>query len=64
MVYRAIAKLNSAEHVSVLDEIYQGLDHSGEPVRDFYWTIRGMSGLGALELRSKIRDEVGMEELR
>jgi len=33
-------------------------------VRDFYWTIRVMTGPEVLRLRKEIRDQAGMEKLR
>ena len=62
LVYRAIAVLDDPAHVPVLKEIYAKLD-SWEK-RDFYWTIRIMSGPEILKFRKQIRDEVGMSNLR
>jgi HEAT repeat protein len=62
LVYRAIAALDDAAHLPVLEEIYRGLDRS--EVGQFYWTIRTMTGREVLRLRAKIREEVGMENLR
>jgi hypothetical protein len=62
LVYRAIAALNDDAQVPVLDEIYK--NHERYEVREFYWSIRGMTGPQALELRKKIRKEVGMDYLR
>jgi hypothetical protein len=33
-------------------------------MREFYWTIRSMHGPEILKLRKKIRDEIGIEQLR
>lgn len=68
LVYQAVAALNSSEHVPILAEIYRDL--SGGPAPDharlaaLYWTIRDMTGPEVLALRKRMRDEVGMENLR
>jgi HEAT repeat protein/thiol-disulfide isomerase/thioredoxin len=64
LAVRAIAVLDDQAHVAVLKEIYAGLEHRGSEVRDFYWTIRLMTGPEILKLRKQIRDEVGMANLR
>ena len=61
-VYRAIAALDDAEQVGTLTDIYAGLQ--SHEMRDFYWTIRTMHGAEILKLRKRIRDEVGMDQLR
>ncbi len=62
LVYRAIAALDDSSRIDVLREIYGTLDEY--EVRDFYWTIRVMTGPEMLQFRKEIRDEVGMEQLR
>ncbi len=66
LLFRAIAALDASEQISVLDSIYKSMQ--SEDTRyylgDFYWTIRIMTGPDALALRKKIRDEVGMANLR
>lgn len=62
LVYRAIAKLNSKEHVDILRKIYESLDDYEKS--EFYWTIRIMSGEDVLRLRKDIRDTYGIENLR
>lgn len=62
LVYRAIASLDDTAHVPLLDEIYRRLEK--HEVNEFYWTIRVMSGSEILRLRAKIREEVGMDNLR
>jgi HEAT repeat protein len=68
LVYQAIAALNSAEHVPVLAEIYRDLSSGPEPdhakLAALYWTIREMTGPEVLAFRKRMRDEVGMENLR
>jgi hypothetical protein len=64
LVYHAIASLDDASQAAVLVEIYEGSEHNALNVRDFYWTIRSMTGPKLLELRKRIRDEVGMDQLR
>ena len=61
-VYQAIAALNDTTKIGVLKEIYGRLDEY--EVRDFYWTIRSMTGPEILRFRKQIRDEAGMERLR
>lgn len=63
LVYRAVAALNDDNRVPLLEEIYRILldDYN---LREFYWTIRTMSGSNALKLRKQIRAEVGMDRLR
>ncbi|MFW6124553.1 MAG: HEAT repeat domain-containing protein, partial [Pirellulales bacterium] len=62
LVYRAIATLDDSSRIDVLREIRKTLDDYS--IRDFYWTIRIMSGPEVLRLRKEIRDEVGMKQLR
>ena len=62
LTYRAIAVLNDPKHVPVLEEIYAGMAEF--KVAEFYWTIRIMSGTEVVLLRKKIRDKVGMSNLR
>ncbi len=73
LVYQAVAQLNSEAHIPFLARIYQQFQnseadensHGGEgfAVKDFYWTIRSMTGPQILALRKKIREEVGIENL-
>ncbi len=62
LVYRSIASLNDSTKLDVLREIYRGL--SRHEYGEFYWTIRIMSGDGVIQLRKRIRDEVGIRNLR
>jgi HEAT repeat protein/thiol-disulfide isomerase/thioredoxin len=64
LVFRAIAALDSAEHVPVLREIYAKVGQDRSDLREFYWTIRVMSGPEVLKLRKEIRDAHGMDRLR
>jgi hypothetical protein len=64
LVYRAAAALRADDMVPVLEEIYAGYAKQPYYVREFYWTIRLIGGEGALKLRKRIRDEVGMQQLR
>lgn len=64
LVYRAVTALNDDGAVPLLEEIYQTFAKDDYWLRDFYWTIRGMDGPEAKELRKKIRKEVGMDNLR
>ncbi len=73
LVYQAIAQLNAESRVPLLARIYQQFQssdvdensHGGEgfSVKDFYWTIRSMTGPQILALRKKIREEVGIANL-
>ena len=62
LVYRAIAIMDDDKYLSELKDIYSRLGEYQK--RDFYWTIRIMTGPNLLELRAQIRDEVGMDNLR
>jgi hypothetical protein len=65
LVYRAVAALDDDSLVPVLDDVYQSFGTDGRYyVREFYWTVRGMKGPNILKLRKKVRDEVGMDQLR
>lgn len=68
LVYQAVAALNSTEHVPILAEIYRDLSSGPTPDQSrlaaLYWTIRDMTGPEALALRKRMRDEVGMDNLR
>ena len=70
-VYQAIAQLDDDAQVPVLEKIYAGArsgisSKHGDTsiIKDLYWTIRGMDGLNARRLRTRIRGEVGMPVLR
>ena len=62
LVYRAVAVLDDPQYMPVLREIYGSLDEYR--VRDFYWSIRGMTGAEILELRREMREKYGMENLQ
>ncbi|MGQ0635968.1 MAG: HEAT repeat domain-containing protein [Planctomycetaceae bacterium] len=66
LVYRAIARLDEGAHVPVLREIYGRLsdDKNRSSLGEFYWTLRSMTHPEILPLRSQIRKEVGMDQLR
>lgn len=64
LVYRAIAARNEGTKTDVLTQIYESFNGNRWEVREFYWTIRSMTGSEVLQLRKRIRDEVGMDELR
>ena len=63
-VYRAIAAIDDIAYVPVLEDIYASFKDQRYYVREFYWTIRSLKGERVLLLRKKIRDEIGMNELR
>lgn len=62
MVYRAIAALDDSRQLPLLEKIYQKLQEY--EVADFYWTIRSMTGPEIVQLRQRIRKQVGMDRLR
>jgi HEAT repeat protein len=66
LVERAITALDDAGHVSVLEAIYESIDrdHETHRIKELYWNIRSLGGPDALKLRKRIRDEVGMDNLR
>lgn len=64
LLYEAISFLNSDDHVHILEDIYASFAADTWRISQFYWTIRSMTGDPALRLRKKIRDEVGMDQLR
>jgi hypothetical protein len=58
-VYRAIAVSDDPQYIPVLREIYGKLQQY--ELREFYWTIRIMSGPDILAFRKQIRDEHGAQ---
>jgi putative thioredoxin len=64
LVYRAIALANATDRAPVLEELYKTYYFDSYRAREFYWTIRIMTGREVLLLRKKIRDEVGMDNLQ
>jgi hypothetical protein len=63
LVYRAIGTLDDSQYLPVLREIY-GRMQEVEEVRDFYWSIRNMSGAEILAFRREIRDTHGIANLQ
>lgn len=63
-VYRAVAHVNDDGLVPVLEEIYNRFGKENYQIREFYWTIRSMTGPNILKLRKRIRSEVGMQRLQ
>ena len=66
LVERAVAALDDAGQVSVLETIYESFDREHETyrIKELYWNMRSLGGPEALKLRKRIRDEVGMDNLR
>ncbi|HCO22453.1 MAG TPA: hypothetical protein DIT97_05095 [Gimesia maris] len=68
LVYRAIAYKNEISQVPLLTSIYEQqikpLGYYNDIPKDYYWTIRIMTGPDILELRKRIRDKYGMDRLR
>ena len=64
LVYQAISVIDDDKLSSHLDEIYeQHAKDSNWFAGPFYWTIRPMSGQNVLKLRSRMRREIGLENL-
>lgn len=63
LVCMAIAEADDPKLVPVLEEIYQSIGQESNDVRKFYWTIRSMHGPEALQLRKRIRNDVGLPTL-
>lgn len=65
LVIEAVAASDEPRYVPLIEEIYRAmLGQRDYEVRGLYWTIRSMHGPEILKLRKKIRDEVGMDQLR
>ena len=64
MVFGAVTSLNDDALTPILEEVYATYDKEDYDLREFYWTIRSMKGPAVLQLRKRIRDEVGMDNLR
>ncbi|QDT41962.1 HEAT repeat protein [Gimesia alba] len=68
LVFRAIAYKNEISQVPLLTSIYEQqikpLGYYKSMTKEFYWTIRIMTGPDILALRKRIRDEIGMHRLR
>jgi HEAT repeat protein/thiol-disulfide isomerase/thioredoxin len=64
LTYRAITALDDESLVPLLVQIYDELKEDHGEVKEFYWTIRHLSGPDVLRLRKRIRDEVGMDQLK
>jgi len=62
LVYTAIAALDDASQIPVLQQIAEKL--TSYDARDFYWTIRVMSGMEILRFRKQLRDRFGADNLR
>jgi hypothetical protein len=64
LVYRAVSALDDDNRTPLLEEVYRTYSRDDYWLRDYYWTIRGMSGPNVIKLRKVIRDEVGMDHLK
>lgn len=67
LVYRAISFLDDDRFIPDLIWIYENQllpEPYSDSMKEFYWTIRIMTGPQILELRKRVRDEVGMDSLR
>ena len=67
LAYRAISHHNDPAHAKILEQMYDDIRNEPYPnstIKDFYWSIRIMTGSEALELRQRIREEQGADVLR
>ncbi|WP_417847177.1 HEAT repeat domain-containing protein [Thalassoglobus sp.] len=67
LLYRALARVNDPQYFSILEQIYtqiQSQEYSEPSIKEFYWTIRIMTGPEVLQLRKEIRDTHGAETLQ
>lgn len=64
LAYRAIAAADNDQHNDLLTGFYEHFRAQNADLRDFYWTIRTMTAPDILQLRGRIRKEVGMDNLR
>ncbi|MCA9022904.1 MAG: hypothetical protein KDA74_22295, partial [Planctomycetaceae bacterium] len=68
LVYSAIAYKNEISQIPLLTAIYEQQikpeRYSYDSLKEFYWTIRIMTGPDILALRKRIREEYGMDRLR
>lgn len=64
LVYRAVVALDDDSRSPLLEEVYRSFPPKDYWLRDYYWTIRSMSGPNVVKLRKVVRDEVGMDNLR
>lgn len=62
LMTRAIASLDDPQYVPILREIYAAMQEYH--VREFYWTVRSMTGPEILKFRKEIRDKHGMVNLK
>jgi len=62
----AVSSLDDDSYTPILEELYNSMNREEDAweIRDFYWKIRVIKGPKVLALRKRIRDEVGMENLR
>ncbi len=58
MLWRAIAAADADDKTPVLEELYAALGKSDYFIRDFYWTVRSMTGAKAKAFRKKVYKEV------
>lgn len=62
LVYRAIAALDDSSQIPALQQIAEKMQP--HEARDFYWTIRVMTGPEILKFRKQLRDKFGADNLR
>ncbi|MHB0957776.1 MAG: HEAT repeat domain-containing protein [Pirellulaceae bacterium] len=63
LVYRAIAVRDDPQYIPILRDIYARLRQEWE-LKQFYWTVRIMSGPEILEFRKRLRREIGITNLQ
>jgi len=64
LLVRSAAYLDDPANLPLLERIYASIKESSGEAGDFYWTIRIMHGPEILTLRKRIRDELGIDQLR
>lgn len=64
LLVKAIAFRNHDDDTAIIEEIYESMNKANSYlIRELYWKIRIMSGPQALQLRQRIRQEVGTSKL-
>jgi HEAT repeat protein len=65
LAYRAITALGDENLTPVLEEVYNSMgDQKAYSAREFYWTIRDLKGEKITQLRKRVRDDVGAQQLQ
>ncbi len=67
LLYRALARRNDPQYFPIVEEIYhqiQNQKYAESSIKEFYWTIRTMTGPEVLILRKEIRKTHGADALQ